>query len=248
MLGQHERQGRGGHVAVTREHVARFGQRALRQREAMLDRVEHRSAAGMHRPAVDLAARGARRARPRAKASGSRSASAIRPGTSPDKMHREAAGRRSSSGSARAESGEAWRRTGRRMREPRSDRPSPARPRRRRRTGASRAAARSRRSSCRCSVRKLDRHHQHPRAGLASGRYGGRAAQRGDRGVAAHEPDQRPLDRRARPSPRGDDLVDARGDEPGAAGDDEMGDAARSTCSAQAARSPLSASAGAASA
>ena len=84
-LGEHEHQGRGRHVAVAGEHVARGEQRALRQLQPLLDRVEDRAAAGMDRPAVDLRPGPshcrASRAPPRP-----RSACWIRPGTSPDRV------------------------------------------------------------------------------------------------------------------------------------------------------------------
>ena len=57
-------------------------------------------------------------------------------------------------------------------------------------------------------------------------------AERRHRGVAAHEADQRPLDRTTQAEARGDQLVQARRGEPGAACHDQMGDRGRSASSA----------------
>jgi hypothetical protein len=69
---------------------------------------------------------------------------------------------------------------------------------------------------------ELDGDHQHPRLGLRADDMMGEP-KRGDRRVAAHEAHQGPLDMAAQAQLGGDDLVDARSDEAGAAGDDQMG-------------------------
>ena len=98
-LGEHEHQGRGGHVAVAGEHLARRPERALRQLQPLLDRVEDRAAAGMDRPAVDLVRRPSRcrasRARLRPRARAGSGPAPRRTGSSRSRC------RRSSTGSAR---------------------------------------------------------------------------------------------------------------------------------------------------
>ncbi|PAV92826.1 hypothetical protein WR25_07700 [Diploscapter pachys] len=71
--------------------------------------------------------------------------------------------------------------------------------------------------------RQLHRHHQHAGVGVGPDDMP-RGAQRDHCGIAAHESDQQPL-RGRQAQPRGDDLVDPRRDEAGAARDDQMGDA-----------------------
>ena len=73
---------------------------------------------------------------------------------------------------------------------------------------------------------QLDRHHQHPCPGVGADDVT-RAAQRRYCRIASHEADQQPFDAGSQAKRPGENLIDARRDEAGAAGHHQMGDLRR---------------------